>query len=36
MELGPGKVLCALNRRNAKGVPCSAFGTSDDLVTLES
>ena len=35
MELGPGKVLCALNRRNAKGLPCSAFGTPDDLVTLE-
>jgi [acyl-carrier-protein] S-malonyltransferase len=36
MELGPGKVLCALNRRNAKEVPCAAIGTPDDLATLEN
>lgn len=35
IEVGPGSVLCGLNRRNAKGVPCTAVGTPADLETLE-
>jgi [acyl-carrier-protein] S-malonyltransferase len=30
-ELGAGKVLCGLNRRNARGVPCSSLGSPDDV-----
>ena len=30
-ELGPGRVLTGLNRRNARGVPTSAFGTPECL-----
>lgn len=30
-ELGPGKVLCGLNRRNARGLPCAAMGGPGDL-----
>jgi len=26
VELGPGDVLCGLNRSNAKGLPCTAVG----------
>lgn len=26
VEVGPGSVLCGLNRRNAKGLPCSSLG----------
>jgi [acyl-carrier-protein] S-malonyltransferase len=35
LELGPGSVLCGLNRRSAKGLPCSAVGEPDDLASLE-
>ena len=31
LELGPGTVLCGLNRRNARGVPCSSLGEPADL-----
>lgn len=31
MELGPGKVLSTLNRRNAKGVPNTWLGTPEDI-----
>ena len=31
-ELGPGRVLCGLNRRNApRGMPCDALGRPDDI-----
>jgi [acyl-carrier-protein] S-malonyltransferase len=36
VELGPGKVLCGLNRRNAKGIPCSNLAEPDDFIALES
>jgi len=36
MELGAGKVLCTLNRRNAKGVDCSAIGEPEDLLAIEA
>jgi [acyl-carrier-protein] S-malonyltransferase len=26
LELGPGSVLCGLNKRNARGVPCASLG----------
>ena len=35
LELGPGKVLCGLNRRNARGVPCSNLGEPSDFESLE-
>lgn len=31
LELGPGKVLSTLNRRNAEGVPSTWLGTSEDI-----
>lgn len=31
VELGPGSVLCGLNRRNAKGVPCASLGEPADI-----
>ncbi|NCG32658.1 MAG: ACP S-malonyltransferase [Proteobacteria bacterium] len=31
LELGPGGVLCGLNRRNAKGLPCRSLGEPTDL-----
>ncbi len=31
LELGPGKVLTGLNRRNAKGIASRAVGTADDV-----
>ncbi len=34
LELGPGSVLRGLNRRNAKGVPCSSIGEPEDLESL--
>lgn len=34
LELGPGSVLCGLNRRNAKGLPCTSVGTPDDVQAL--
>ena len=36
VELGPGTVLCGLNRRNAKGVPCLAVGEPADVEKLEA
>ena len=30
-ELGPGSVLCGLNKRNARGIPCSSLGTPSDF-----
>jgi [acyl-carrier-protein] S-malonyltransferase len=33
-ELGPGAVLCGLNKRNARGFPCSAVGEPGDLEAL--
>lgn len=35
IELGPGKVLSGLNKRNAKGVPSASIGEPQDLVALE-
>lgn len=34
-ELGPGRVLTGLNRRNARGIPASAFGTAENVTALE-
>lgn len=34
LELGPGSVLCGLNRRNAKGLGCSSLGTPEDIKAL--
>ncbi len=31
VELGPGKVLCGLNRRNARGTECTSIGTPEDV-----
>jgi len=36
MELGPGSVLCGLNRRNAKGLPCRSVGEPGDVERLEA
>ena len=36
LELGAGKVLSGLNRRNAKGKPSSALGEPDDFESFES
>jgi len=36
LELGPGKVLCALSRRNAPGVECVSLGEPSDLDALEA
>lgn len=36
LELGPGMVLCGLNRRNAKGVPCSNLGEPEDFAAMEN
>lgn len=35
-ELGPGRVLTGLNRRNAKGVPTVALGTARSIATFAS
>lgn len=35
LELGPDKVLCGLNRRNARGVPCAALGEPDDIESFQ-
>ena len=32
LELGPGTVLCGLNKRNAKGVPCASWAKPTDAV----
>jgi [acyl-carrier-protein] S-malonyltransferase len=34
-ELGTGSVLCGLNRRNARGIPCVSLGNPEDLDLLE-
>jgi [acyl-carrier-protein] S-malonyltransferase len=34
-ELGAGAVLCGLNRRNAKGLPCSSLGGPSDFDKLD-
>jgi len=34
VELGPGSVLCGLNRRNARGVSCTSIGTPDDVTAF--
>jgi [acyl-carrier-protein] S-malonyltransferase len=31
LELGTGQVLCGLNKRNARGIPCSSLGTPSDF-----
>jgi [acyl-carrier-protein] S-malonyltransferase len=31
IELGTGSVLCGLNKRNARGIPCSSLGTPADF-----
>ncbi len=31
LELGPGSVLCGLNRRNARGTACTSLGEPDDI-----
>jgi [acyl-carrier-protein] S-malonyltransferase len=31
LELGPGSVLCGLNKRNARGIPCASWGRPGDL-----
>jgi [acyl-carrier-protein] S-malonyltransferase len=36
LELGPGKVLCGLNRRNARGIPCTPLGAPEDFASLEA
>lgn len=36
IEMGPGSVLCGLNRRNARGVPCRAVGEPEDIDALLS
>lgn len=36
VELGPGKVLTGLNRRNAKGAPTLALGTAAAVAALEA
>jgi len=35
LELGPGTVLCGLNKRNARGLPCVSVGDLDGLRRLE-
>lgn len=35
LELGPGKVLSGLNRRNAKGVPSTSVGEPEEIQQLE-
>jgi [acyl-carrier-protein] S-malonyltransferase len=34
VEVGPGKVLSTLNRRNAQGVPSTWLGEPDDFASL--
>lgn len=36
VELGPGSVLCGLNRRNAMGSPCTAMGTPRAIESWEA
>lgn len=34
-ELGSGSVLCGLNKRNARGIPCRSLGEPSDFDVLE-
>jgi [acyl-carrier-protein] S-malonyltransferase len=34
LEIGPGTVLCGLNKRNAKGFPCASLRSPEDLESL--
>lgn len=36
LELGAGKVLCTLNKRNAKDAACASIGEPDDLTAAET
>ena len=36
LELGPGKVLSTLNRRNAKGLRSTWLGEPDDITSWEA
>ena len=36
LEIGPGNVLTGLNRRNARGLPCSAVGEPDHVAGLQA
>ena len=31
VELGAGSVLCGLNKRNARGLPCASVGTPEEV-----
>lgn len=35
VELGPGTVLCGLNRRNARGLPCDSVSGPEDVESFE-
>ena len=35
IELGPGGVLCGLNRKNAKGIPCQTVGEPKDVEAFD-
>ena len=35
-ELGPGRVLTGLNRRNARGIPTRALGTPESIHSMEN
>lgn len=35
LELGPGSVLCGLNKRNAKGIPCTSLGEPEDVESFQ-
>ena len=35
IELGPGSVLCGLNRKNAKGIPCQTVGEPKDVEAFD-
>ena len=35
LELGPGSVLCGLNRRNARGASCASVAEPSDLEAIE-
>ena len=35
VELGPGGVLCGLNRKNAKGIPCHTVGEPNDVEVFD-
>ena len=34
LELGPGSVLCGLNKRNARGLTCSSVGAPKDIEVM--